>query len=318
MSRVLITGANGFVANTLSETLMASGFQVRGSVRSGASHSGKLACSVVGDINAATLWEEALKGIDVVVHLAGRAHVMKETASDSMAAFRKVNTAGTENLALQCAAQGVKRFVYLSTIKVNGERAESEGAFSADGEVNPQGPYALSKWEAEQALRKIGAETGLEIVIIRPPLVYGPGVKGNLPRLLKWVDSGLPIPLARVNNVRSLVSLDNLCDFIKHCIEHPDACGETFLVSDSQALSTVELIGLMAESMQRPVRWLAVPVTWLQAAGKLCRRQSEIERLCGSLFVDTRKSYEVLGWRPPFSVEDGIQQTADWFLTQKR
>jgi len=315
MTRVLLTGANGFVAKALAGPLIESGFEVRGSLHSAAGDSDKISCYVVGDINAETMWREALLGVDVVVHLAARVHVMRETAADPLAAFRDVNVKGTENLALQCAAQGVKRLIFLSTVKVNGERTES--FFSAENPANPQDPYAQSKWEAEQALRKIGAETGLEIVIIRPPLVYGPGVKGNFLRLLAWVYSGFPIPLASVNNARSMVGVDNLCDFIKTCIEHPKAKDETFLVADSHDLSTPALIRLMAGSMRRPVWLLPVPVAWLLRLGALCGRKAEVERLCGSLAVNTRKAHVTLGWRPPFSVEAGVGKTVAWFMAQK-
>lgn len=311
MNKVLVTGANGFIGKALSAELVAAGFEVAGAVRSAPS-----AGEAVGDINAETVWRDALQGIDVVVHLAARVHVMKETVADSLSAFRAVNVAGTENLARQAAAYGVRRFIYLSSIKVNGE--QTERAFSVGDEVIPQDPYALSKWEAEQALRKVSAETGLEIVIIRPPLVYGPGVKGNFLRLLKLVDSGCPLPLGKVNNKRSMVSVDNLCDLIKTCIDHPRAHGQVFLVSDGCDLSTLDLVKMMAGHMQRSLRLLSLPLGWLYGLGRIMGKQPEIDRLCTSLQVDIEQTCHLLQWMPPSSVDEAVRKTVVWFMAQKR
>ena len=316
MTKVLITGANGFVGKALSAALIAAGFDVTGAVRSAASRSGQIAHHAVGDINASTAWQDALQAVDVVIHLAARAHVMKETAADSLGAFRAVNVAGTENLARQAAARGVRRFIYLSSIKVNGEHTES--AFSIGDEAMPQDPYALSKWEAEQALTKVSLETGLEIVIIRPPLVYGPGVKGNFLRLLKLVNSGCPLPLGRVNNKRSMVSVNNLCDLIKTCIDHPCANGQVFLVSDGHDLCTLELVRMMAGHMQRSIRLLSLPLGWLNGLGKITGKKPEIDRLCKSLQVDIQPTCATLQWLPPSSVDEEVKKTVAWFVAQQR
>lgn len=314
MKAILVTGADGFIGATLCKALIAADFNVRGAVRSGALAE-QVPAVAIGDINAATDWRAALTGIDVVVHLAARVHVMEETSHDPLALFRDVNLDGTKNLALQAVASGVKRFIYISTIKVNGESAETP--FSADIPGNPQDAYAASKWEAEQELNKIAAETGLETVIIRPPLVYGPGVKGNFLRLLKLVDKGWPIPLGAVENKRSMVYVDNLCDLIRTCIQHPRASGQVFLVSDHCDISTPELIRLMACYLNHPARLIAVPVFWLYWLTKLLGRGPEIERLCGSLHVDIQKTKDLLDWQPPYTVEQGVRNTVHWFQSDK-
>jgi nucleoside-diphosphate-sugar epimerase len=316
MSKVLVTGANGFIGKILLAELIAAGFDVKGAVRSSVSCTDQSAAVAVGDINAGTSWQEALQGVDVVVHLAARVHVMKETVADSLQAFREVNVAGTENLARQAAANGVRRFIYLSSIKVNGD--QTDRAFSAGDNVIPQGPYALSKWEAEQALGKVSAETGLEIVIIRPPLAYGPGVKGNFLRLLKLVKSGCPLPLGKVNNRRSMVSVDNLCDLIKTCIDHPGADGQVFLVSDGYDMSTLDLVKMMATHMRRSVRLLSLPLGWLYGLGKIAGKKPEISRLCASLQVDIQQTCNKLQWTPPYSVDEEVRKTVAWFMAQKQ
>ncbi len=314
MNTVLVTGADGFIGTALCKELVAADFDVRSAVRTVLPPAP--ACAIpVGDINAETRWHNALTGVDVVVHLAARVHVMEETSNDPSALFRDVNLEGTKNLALQAVTSGVKRFVYISTIKVNGENAET--SFSADVPGNPQDAYAASKWEAEQELNKIAAQTGLEVVIIRPPLVYGPGVKGNFLRLLKLVDKGWPIPLGAVENKRSMVYVANLCDLIKTCIRHPRASGQVFLVSDYCDISTPELIRLMACYLNHPARLIAVPVSWLYLLTRFFGRGAEIERLCGSLHVDIQKTKDVLGWQPPYTVEQGVHNTVDWFQSGK-
>ena len=266
---VLITGANGFVGRTLCDKLIADGYQVRGAVR-GTTQMTTLPSGIegvqVGDISPETDWHEALDGIDVVVHLAARVHVMVDLAADPLAEFRKVNTAGTLNLARQAVAAGVKRFVFVSSVKVNGEgtgeretgggrpetgRMETGGrrvAFSEGDVAEPRDAYAVSKWEAEQGLMAIAEETGLEVVIIRPPLVYGPGVKANFRLLMKWVKRGVPLPLGAVHNKRSFVALDNLVSFIILCMDHPRAANEVFLISDGEDVSTTELLQKMARA----------------------------------------------------------------------
>ena len=262
---------------------------------------------VVGAIDAETQWSEALRGIDTVVHLAARVHVMNDASENPMAEFRRINVAGTLNLARQAAAAGVKRFVFISSVKVNGERTAPGRPFTETDAPNPQDAYGQSKHEAEQGLRLMAEDTGMEVVIIRPPLVYGPGVKANFAALMRAVQRGWPLPLGAVHNQRSLVALDNLVDFIVTCITHPKAANQTFLVSDGQDLSTTELVRGMAKAAGVPARLLPVPVWALQAAGALLGKGDAVQRLCGNLQVDISKARQLLGWVPPVSVEEGLK-----------
>lgn len=253
-------------------------------------------------------WDKVFVGITTVVHLAARVHVMHDTESDPLTAFRAVNVDGTLNLARQAAVAGVNRFVFISSVKVNGESTSAGQPFTAEGLPAPLDPYGVSKMEAEQGLRQIAAESGMEVVIIRPPLVYGPGVKANFAALMRAVQKGWPLPLGAVHNQRSLVALDNLVDFIVTCISHPNAANQTFLVSDGQDVSTTELIRGMADAAGVPARLLPVPVWALQAAGSLLGKGDAVQRLCGNLQVDIRKARELLGWVPPVSVAEGLRR----------
>ncbi len=328
--KVLVTGANGFIGQALCKRMLADGYQVREAVRSAAQMTALpsgVEGAMVGNIGPETDWSDVLSGIEGIVHLAARVHVMRESVAYPLAAFRLVNVAGIERLALQAADAGVKRLVYISSVKVNGERtgdggqgAEGRGqegelkeAFSEEDVPGPQDPYAVSKWEAEQVLRDIAADTGLEAVILRPPLVYGPGVKANFLRLLKLVDRGIPLPLANVNNCRSLVYIENLLDAVVTCITHPKAAGETFLVSDNMDLSTPEVIWLMAEAMGRKARLFPFPPIMLKTMGKIIGRSAEIDRLTGSFCVDSSKIRTMLGWNPPYTLEEGIRKTVLWY-----
>lgn len=312
---ILVTGANGFVGTALCRYLENTGASVRGALRRrGQSQSQVDGVQYVqiGEIGPATDWVAALEGIEVVVHLAARVHVMTEHASDPLAEFRAGNTAGTERLARLAADRGVRRFVYLSSIKVNGEA--TNGPAFADGDVpHPQDPYAISKWEAEQALHHISAETGMEVVIIRPPLVYGPGVGGNFLRLMLLVRRGLPLPLASIANRRSLIYLDNLADVITLCANHPKAAGETFLVSDGEDLSTPELMTRLSRECGISCRLLPFPPVGLRLLGKLGGKSAEINRLMDSLQIDSSRIRKQLGWTPPYSVDQGLALTAGWF-----
>lgn len=317
MTQVLITGANGFVGAELSRQLLADGYMVRGAYRTNPSNIAKeIEQVIVGEINADTDWQAALEGIDIVIYLAARVHVMNETATDPLAAFSAVNTAGTLNLADQAAMAGVRRLIYFSTIKVHGEQTEK--IYSASDEVNPLDPYALSKWRAEQGLQEIQRKTALEVVIIRPPLIYGPKVKGNFLRLISLVNKGWPIPLASVENKRSMVSLDNLCDFVKVAMTHKKADGEVFLVSDGHDLSTPELIQNIADSMKKPARLLPFPVSGLYFFACLAGKKPEVERLCGSLRVDIQKNQNILGWRPPCTIKTGIEKAVTDYLEEAK
>jgi nucleoside-diphosphate-sugar epimerase len=262
----------------------------------------------VGEITHAIDWHLVLIGVEIVVHLAARVHVMHDTESDPLTAFRNVNVEGTLNLARQAAAAGVRRFVFISSVKVNGECTEPGHAFTETDVPNPQDAYGQSKHEAEEGLRVIAAATGMEVVIIRPPLVYGPGVKANFAALTRAVQRGWPLPLGAVHNQRSLVALDNLVDFIITCVTRPQAANQTFLVSDGQDLSTAELVRGMARAAGVPARLLPVPVWALQAVAKLLGKQDAVQRLCGNLQVDISKARRLLGWVPPVSVDEGLRR----------
>jgi len=239
---------------------------------------------------------------------------MQEKAADLLSEFRYVNTAGTEHLARAAARAGIRRLVYASSIKVNGEQT-TKVPFTEDDESAPGDPYAISKWEAEQALQRTSADSGLEIVVVRPPLVYGPGVKGNFLRLIHWVDKGIPLPLSKVRNRRSLIALDNLVDVLMRCIESPRAAGQTLLVADGEDLSTAELIRWLAEALGRRARLFPFPPSLLRLAAKLLGMEDVTSRLLGSLVVDTSKVKKLLNWDPPVSVRDGLQQTVRWYLS---
>jgi nucleoside-diphosphate-sugar epimerase len=267
----------------------------------------------VGNIGADTDWDEALDGIETVFHLAARVHVMHERAENGVALFRETNLAGTERLAHAAAIAGVRRFIYLSSIKVNGERTVGH-PFSESDAPTPQDPYAISKWEAEQALWRIAEQSGMEVVIIRPPLIYGPGVKANFLRLLGWLHRGIPLPLASVNNQRSLIFLDNLVDALISCASHANAVNQTFLVSDGQDVSSPEMIRMLAAAMGKSDRLWPVPLRALRALGWLTGRVKEVDRLVESLQVDSSKIRRELGWMPPFSMEEGFRKTVAWYL----
>jgi nucleoside-diphosphate-sugar epimerase len=302
----LVTGASGFVGQALVQQLARNNIPVRSAFRASDGVSGS--SIAVGDIGPDTHWAPALEGCDRVVHLAARVHVMNDKAIDQLTEFRRINVDGTLNLALQAAAAGVRRFVYLSSVKVNGEGTSPGRAFTEADAPNPQDAYGQSKHEAEQGLRQLSADTGMEVVIIRPPLVYGPGVKANFAALMRAVQRGWPLPLGAVHNQRSLVALDNLVDFIVTCITHPQAANQTFLISDGQDLSTTELVRGMAQAAGVPARLLPVPVWALQAGASLLGKGDAVQRLCGNLQVDISKARSLLGWVPPVSVEEGLRR----------
>lgn len=264
---------------------------------------------VKASLDTLTDWSTALHGCDVVIHTAARVHIMQERALDPLAEFRRVNVAGTLNLARQAADGGVQRFVFLSSIKVNGEMTPSGQPFTASQAAAPLDPYGVSKAEAEEALRRLGAETGMEIVIIRPPLVYGPGVKANFGRLVSAIGRGWPLPLGCVeHNRRSLVALDNLVDLILTCTTHPAAAHQTFLVSDGKDLSTAELLRRVGMAMGRPARLLPVPSRLLRAGAMLAGKGDLAQRLLDNLQVDITHTRQTLGWQPPISVDEGLRR----------
>lgn len=309
---LLVTGATGFVGRALCTEAAVRGHAVRRALRSMGSD-GAMDDRAVGNIDAQTDWRTALQDIDAVIHLAARVHVMQETASDPLSAFREVNVSGTERLARQAAAAGVKRLVYVSSIKVNGESTAAGQAFRESDAPRPLDPYGISKWEAEQALHRIAAETGLEVVIVRPPLVYGPGVKGNFAQMLQVLRRGIPLPLASVHNRRSLLYLGNLVDALLLCATHPAAGGRIYLVSDGEAVSTPELLRRLGDAMGHPARLFPFPPALLKMAGKLVGFSAPLERLLGSLQVDSGRIRRELNWTPPYSLQQGLQLTAEWY-----
>jgi nucleoside-diphosphate-sugar epimerase len=298
------------VGKALAVGALAEGFTVRvSSRRKLTALESRLEYCLVGELSSTTDWFAALEGVETVVHCAGRAHVLHDTAADPQAAFRTVNLDGTLNLARQAVKSGVKRFVFISSIGVNGVQTAPGQAFSEADQPKPHNAYALSKWEAEQGLLSIANETGLGVVIVRPPLVYGFGAPGNFAALMRAVQRGWPLPLGAVHNQRSLVSLYNLVDFIVTCISHPQAANQTFLVSDGHDLSTTELVRGMARAAGVPARLLPVPVWALQAGARLLGKGDAVQRLCGNLQVDISKARSLLGWVPPVSVEEGLLRT---------
>ena len=307
--RVLVTGGQGFVGKALAACALSNGWAVRVSSRQKLiAADTRLEHCQVGDLGSVTDWLDALQGVNAVVHCAGRAHVMTDTAEDPLTAFRTVNAAGTLNLARQAVEAGVSRLVFVSSVGVNGSHTALGKPFSESDNPDPHNAYALSKWEAEQGLMRIADETGLEVVIIRPPLVYGCNAPGNFGSLMRAVQRGWPLPLGSVDNRRSLVALDNLVNFIVTCMYHPQAANQTFLVSDGHDLSTTELVRGMAQAAAVPARLLSLPVWALQAGATLLGRDDAVQRLYGNLQVDITKARSLLGWVPPVSVSEGLRE----------
>ena len=313
--RTLLTGATGFVGAALARRLQAQGADVSALVRVPLAPPQAPAISAVcvGEPWSAADFGAALAGVATVVHLAARVHVMRDAATDPLAAFRAVNVAATLNLARQAAASGVKRFVFVSSVKVNGEYTLPMHAFTEADPPSPQDAYGLSKSEAELGLRALEAKTGMEMVIIRPPLVYGPGVKANFAALAGAVQRGWPLPLGAIHNRRSLVALDNLVDMIVTCLSHAGAAGQIFLVSDGHDLSTTELVQGLGRAIRVPARLIPVPAWALRAGAGLLGRGDAVHRLCGNLQVDISKARSLLGWVPPVSVEDGLRRAVAGF-----
>jgi hypothetical protein len=317
-SNLLITGASGFVGSALCIEAEQRGYTVRCAVRSGSSCSGRQDMVAVGEIDANTDWKAALTGIDCIIHLAARVHVMHDTVADPLEEFRKVNLHGASNLARQAADSGVKRFIYVSSIKVSGEQtAEGRPYNIPDKTDSPHGPYALSKWETEQALRRIESETGMQVVIVRPPLVYGPGVKGNFLRLLQAVKNGIPLPLAGIRNERSLLYLGNLVDILLACILRPDVAGKTYLVSDGANISTPDLLNAIGDAMQKPARLFYLPGPLLRFVAQATGQREMLARLTQSLCIDDTRFRQDAGWAPRFSLREGLKATTDWYLKQQ-
>ncbi|HEY0563142.1 MAG TPA: SDR family oxidoreductase [Methylophilus sp.] len=309
MSHILVTGANGFVGKPFCGELLSNGYSVRAVTRTVNQSAIASEAVVVGNMDASTDWSDALTNIDVVVHLAARVHVMNEHALDPLAEFRKVNVAGTLNLANQAAKMGVRRFVFVSSVKVNGEHTLVNQPFTADDTPHPQDPYGQSKLEAEQGLMLIAQHTDMEVVIVRPPLIYGRGVKANFASMLKLIRSGWPIPLgAAVHNRRSFVGIDNLVDFLLVCIAHPAAANQVLMVSDGEDLSTAELFRRLGVAIGHPAKLFYMPTSLLTLGASLLGKQAMTERLLGNLQVDITKNKQLLGWQPPITVNEGFRR----------
>lgn len=312
---VLVTGGTGFVGGAVVRRLYGSGRKVRIAARratTGVTPGPEV--TTVDDLAATTDWRAALSGVDAVVHAAARVHVMRDTAADPLTEFRRVNVAGTLALARQAANTGVRRFVFLSSIKALGESTTGRPPFRADEIPAPVDPYGISKLEAETALRQLALSTGLEVVIIRPVLVHGPGVKGNFRSMMRWLHRGIPLPLGAVHNRRSIVGLDNLVDLVASTLEHPAAPGRTFLVSDGEDLSTTDLLSRTATALGRTARLVPVPANAIELAARAVGRGQAVARLLGSLQVDTSGTREILGWAPPVSVDEGLRRAAAAYL----
>ena len=307
--KVLVTGARGFIGKSLCKELILQNMLVLAAIRDDEQIAG-VECRLVGNIDDTTDWSKALNGIDVITHLAARVHVMSDSALDPIAEFRKVNVDATLYIAQQAAKAGVKRFIFISSIKVNGEHTEIGMPFTEVDGANPQDAYGVSKFEAEQGLMQIAQQTGMELVIIRPPLVYGAGVKANFANMMRTVKRGVPLPFGAIHNRRSFVYVGNLVDLIIKCIDHPAAVNQVFLVSDGQDLSTTELLQGCAEALGINSRLIPIPQKLVQACAILLGKRALAQRLCGSLQVDITKTRELLGWTPPFSVADGLRATA--------
>ncbi|ARU88050.1 SDR family oxidoreductase [Pseudomonas sp. M30-35] len=319
MRKILLTGASGFVGYgvykhlsefSMDDLVLALRNPFPGPLQS-------TLVKLIPTIDGTADWSEIIDGTHVVIHCAARVHVMRDHSTDPLAEFRKVNVEGTLNLARQAVAAGVKRFIFISSVKVNGEGTKLGSSYQADDEPAPVDPYGVSKFEAEQALQALAAQTSMEVVIIRPVLVYGPGVKANFLSMMDWLNKGVPLPFGALYNKRSLVALDNLVDLIVTCIDHPSAANETFLVSDGVDLSTSEMLAKMGMALGKSVRLLPVPSWMLQAGALVLNKRALAQRLCGSLQVDISKTHRLLGWVPPVSVDEAFRRTAKHYLAEQ-
>lgn len=314
---ILVTGANGFVGRAVCRTLIAAGLPVAAAARRRAILPTGLERRPIGDIGPETDWSIALAGsVEAIVHLAARAHVMTESVPDPLAEFRRINRDGTLALARQAARQGVRRFIFVSTIKVNGEATPPDHPFRAEDDPAPQDPYAIAKAEAEAGLRAIAAETGmLAPTILRPPLVHGPGARGNLMALMRLLRRRLPLPLGAIDNRRSLIGVDNLADAIRFCLNEPKTANATFLARDPVDISTPDLLRRLGRALGTPPLLVPVPLSGLRLIGRISGRMGNIDRLCGSLVVDD-SPLRALGWHPPLGLDDGLRRMAKAFLTR--
>jgi nucleoside-diphosphate-sugar epimerase len=319
LKRVLLTGVSGFIGAALVNVAHEKGFIIRGAVRSTSESIPSFVEQVaVGNILPNTNWQMGLDGSDIVIHLAARVHVMQDMAGNPLSEFRLINTEATLNLARQAAESGVKRFIYLSSIKVNGELTSLGTPFTPDDIFVPTDHYALSKYEAEQGLLSLAKETNMDVVIIRPPLVYGPKVKANFLSMMKWLYNSIPLPFGAIQNKRSLVALDNLIDLIITCIEHPSAANEVFLVSDDEDLSTSELLTRVSNAEGKRAWLLPVNQKVLEFCLGLIGKKDLAQRLCASLQVDISKTKKLLNWTPVISVDEGLKKTTQYFIESNK
>lgn len=305
----LVTGANGFVGKFLCAELKRRNFLLKAALRTSDNDFNNIEQVFVASINGATDWSAALKDIDVVIHLAARVHVMADFSADPLAEFRQVNVEGTRQLAVSAVRAGAKRFVYVSSIKANGEEADKP--YTEFDKPNPHDFYGISKWEAEQAVYQVSAETGLQVVIVRPPLVYGAGVKGNFAQMIKIISKGIPLPFASVKNLRSFIYVENLVDALILCATHPSAAGHTYLVSDGEDVSTPELLNKLGKALAKPAHLFACHPSILRLAGYLTGKTAQVNRLVGSLQVDSSKIKQELGWLPPIVFADAINKMVE-------
>ena len=313
---ILVTGATGFVGGALVRRLITDrAFKevVAAVRRKDESLPERVQQIRIGDLSSTTGWSTALQGIDAVVHCAARVHVMQDDAKDILQAYREVNVNGTLNLARQASLAGVSRFVFVSSIKVNGEATQLGQPFTANDAAVPLDPYGVSKLEAERGLREIEAQTGMEVVIVRPPLIYGPGVKANFEVMMRWMGLGIPLPLGAIYNARSMVALDNLVDLLVTCLKHSAAAGQTFLVSDGEDVSTTDLLRRIAKAGGKKAFLFPVPGFAVEWAATLLGKRAEAKRLCRSLQLDISKTRRLLGWTPPVSVDEGLRRAAKGF-----
>ena len=315
--KILVTGANGFIGTQLSGTLANSGHQVRNTARSIAPNNPITSEMITCDLESADNLDHLTTGCDAIVHLAGRAHVMSDDPATSESLYLSANVDVTRRLAQSAARTGVKRMILMSSVKVNGESTTIDSPFTSQDTPNPQDPYGRSKTQAEQTLWDVASTSGLEGVVIRPPLVYGPGVRANFASLIGIVDRGIPLPLGSIQNKRSFVSVDNLIDCIETTLQTPNAGGQTFLVSDGQDLSTPELIRAIASSLHKSPMLIPIPTALLKLAATTAGKRNAYDRLCGSLTVNIASTKQKLSWTPPFTVQDSLQRTVDAFIQSK-
>jgi len=315
--RILVTGGSGFVGRSVCERIGSGEIDVFPVVRSPDKAASRSKCIIVPDIGPDTGWQKFLSGTDVIVHTAARVHVAKDTAADPLAAYRHINVAGTLNLARQAADAGVRRFIFLSSIKVNGDNTTFARPFHADDQANPGDAYGRSKYEAEVELQHLSQVSGMDVVVIRPPLVYGPGVRANFLTMMRWVHRGWPVPFGNVENRRSLVALDNLVDLIKTCCVHPAAANQVFLVSDDEDVSTTELFRRIGVALRRPARFVPLPPALVRAIAAVAGKQGQVARLLGSLQVDIDKTRKRLGWSPVVSMEVALEETTRQYLDSR-